>query len=855
MLKLTLKNYRRFEVAEADFRAGLTIVTGPNGAGKTTLVEAIAYALFGPRPGRGGGGVRSDNASGDAVVEVSCSFEVDGHDVVVQRSGPVAALWLDGTQQVTAAPGSVRQVNQYLGRLLGGLTREQFEKVYIAEQGQTAGLVSDKPAERKRVLEVALQLDVLQEVRTLQAAERNDRLAELKAEGNLALDMLGLAAEERASFDNFRSALQPQTRHRHLDAFLFQVKGAVNRLQEGYEKAQGMLEEATAAVARAEAAIVERAKAVSRAEATLTEHEERYRAVDTYREPIAQQEGRQAEAAEAVRAKEQEIAPALAAASAARRYRSTQETLRAVERRLDLLFHVKGRWEAFTQAIHDVRSLERQISDLGDLQADLGRAAEKEADARAHWKALQADPTAEDAVGLERRVGELGLYEQQATAALDALQQSNRDARCPTCDQSLDAHARQERQAHLEVWLTDVLPRLHRELREGKDELDGRRREWQAKREAAQRAWENAKTAVSAVRSRADWLHQCRSQLERAEGRLGKARAAWRELGEAQRWDLREQANLTARAKRLAARSTQLQAAADRFASLDRLRAELEEERQKEWLASQEVERLRREQATIGYDRAAHTAVAGRVDTTRAELEAAKEWFRDVEQIARERENQSKQARETVSRGAAEQARFQEAAAAWSREERLHILLSDFYVHFFAQNTTEIARRASELIRPAMSDGSILGVQFEEDGDPMYLDASHARQPVSRLSGGEKALVGLCLRIAVAEHALRLARSGRLRFLVLDEVLSSLDDERREAMQRVFDDVQRNGVFDHIVMITHLEAVRHAWHGTRLEIGKVGAKTSQVLIASADGAVTEELVDVEEAERTQVLHA
>jgi DNA repair exonuclease SbcCD ATPase subunit len=102
------------------------------------------------------------------------------------------------------------------------------------------------------------------------------------------------------------------------------------------------------------------------------------------------------------------------------------------------------------------------------------------------------------------------------------------------------------------------------------------------------------------------------------------------------------------------------------------------------------------------------------------------------------------------------------------------------------------------------------------------------------LSGGEKALVGLCLRIALAEQAQAITHTGKVRFLVLDEVLSSLDDERREAVQRIFEDVLHRGVFEHIIMITHLDAVKHGWRGATLEVYKTDSKTSKVIAGVPD---------------------
>lgn len=132
----------------------------------------------------------------------------------------------------------------------------------------------------------------------------------------------------------------------------------------------------------------------------------------------------------------------------------------------------------------------------------------------------------------------------------------------------------------------------------------------------------------------------------------------------------------------------------------------------------------------------------------------------------------------------------------------------------------------------AVTDQSILGIEFDNHG-LFYLDASRVRRPISRLSGGEKALVGLCLRIALAEQVQSITRTGNIRILILDEVLASLDEERRDAVQRIFDDVLQRGVFEHIIMITHLEAVKQDWQAAMVEVEKIDGKTSSVLQRSA----------------------
>lgn len=47
MVRVSLRDFRSYENARADFGPGLTVITGPNGAGKTNLVEALYFGCTG----------------------------------------------------------------------------------------------------------------------------------------------------------------------------------------------------------------------------------------------------------------------------------------------------------------------------------------------------------------------------------------------------------------------------------------------------------------------------------------------------------------------------------------------------------------------------------------------------------------------------------------------------------------------------------------------------------------------------------------------------------------------------------------------------------------------------------------
>jgi DNA repair protein SbcC/Rad50 len=192
MLKLKARNFRRFQEPEpVIFLPGLTIVSGPNGAGKSTLVEALIYALFGAKRGQAGD-IQPDSATGATGVE--CELIIDGQTVRVCRFNDRAELWINNALQVQDISTSSRVANTQLRRLLGGLTREQFEGTYVALQGDTAGLVEEKTKrdrdQRREIIESVLQLEVLRKAVENQERLRDRTLDEAKDKGKSCIDEL-----------------------------------------------------------------------------------------------------------------------------------------------------------------------------------------------------------------------------------------------------------------------------------------------------------------------------------------------------------------------------------------------------------------------------------------------------------------------------------------------------------------------------------------------------------------------------------------------------------------------------------------------------------------------------------------
>jgi DNA replication and repair protein RecF len=97
VLRVSLRDFRGYASASADFGAGLTVVTGPNGAGKTNLLEALYFGCTGRscRTGNEREVVRFGQKAARVVVD--CQGEDGRHELSVGFApGEPKRLRVDG---------------------------------------------------------------------------------------------------------------------------------------------------------------------------------------------------------------------------------------------------------------------------------------------------------------------------------------------------------------------------------------------------------------------------------------------------------------------------------------------------------------------------------------------------------------------------------------------------------------------------------------------------------------------------------------------------------------------------------------------------------------------------------------
>jgi exonuclease SbcC len=134
------------------FHKGLGAITGPNEVGKSFIVEMIRFSLFGSAALRG-------KADDYRKLKAELAFSIKGQAYRVVRTGSNAMLFR-GPEEIAVG---VRPVNAKFVQILGfGL--EVFDVASVCNQGDIEKLGSMRPAERKRMVDFVIGLNVIEQL-------------------------------------------------------------------------------------------------------------------------------------------------------------------------------------------------------------------------------------------------------------------------------------------------------------------------------------------------------------------------------------------------------------------------------------------------------------------------------------------------------------------------------------------------------------------------------------------------------------------------------------------------------------------------------------------------------------------
>jgi exonuclease SbcC len=286
--------------------------------------------------------------------------------------------------------------------------------------------------------------------------------------------------------------------------------------------------------------------------------------------------------------------------------------------------------------------------------------------------------------------------------------------------------------------------------------------------------------------------------------------------------DLDDLRATAARAREVSTRATQLRAEREHLAQAER---DLAAALQRMDALDRQLATLAKEAEGLAFDEADHARLrdeleraADALDQARAAEREASDALKDVEKAEAELAVAVRQAKET-------QAKVDELRSEARYVERVAMLLEGFRDHLVARIGPELSREAEALFRE-LTNHEYDDLKVDEEKLTIQIADGDSYFAIDRFSGSETDLANLALRVAISTQLSRLSGAD-VGMMVLDEVLASLDEERKDLMVQALGRLSSR--FHQLFVVTHAEQVKDQFPASIL-VQKVGRRRSTAVL-------------------------
>ena len=268
---------------------------------------------------------------------------------------------------------------------------------------------------------------------------------------------------------------------------------------------------------------------------------------------------------------------------------------------------------------------------------------------------------------------------------------------------------------------------------------------------------------------------------------------------------------LSARAAELGAQRTHLaQVELDLAANHERLAA-----------LDRDLAQLTEEAKGLAFDEAGHDRLREDAEAASGALEDARSAEREASDTRKDAEKQEAALAASLRQAKETQAKVEELRSEARYVERVAMLLEGFRNHLVARVGPELSREAEALFRE-LTNHEYDDLMVDEDTLTIRIADGDTYFPIDRFSGSETDLANLALRVAISTQLSRLSGAD-VGMMVLDEVLGSLDQERKDLMVQTLGRLSTR--FHQLFVVTHAEQVKDQFPATVL-VQKVGRRRS-----------------------------
>jgi len=238
-----------------------------------------------------------------------------------------------------------------------------------------------------------------------------------------------------------------------------------------------------------------------------------------------------------------------------------------------------------------------------------------------------------------------------------------------------------------------------------------------------------------------------------------------------------------------------------------------------------ELAKLAEQAREVSFDPDAHTRAAAELHRSQDALEAAREDERSAGDALKDAEKAVGESTVAVELAKETAAKVNELRSDARYVERVAMLLDGFRDHLVARVGPELSREAEALFRE-LTNHEFDDLRVDEESLAIQIADGDTYFPIDRFSGSESDLANLALRVAISTHLSRVSGAD-VGLMVLDEVLGSLDEERKDLMVRTLGTLSSR--FHQLFVITHAERVKDQFPASIL-VRKDGRRRSSAVL-------------------------
>ncbi|KAB2907064.1 MAG: SMC family ATPase [Ignavibacteriales bacterium] len=777
--KLTLKNFKQFKEMTVDsFPHGLIGLVGKNGAGKSTIFEAIYYSLFGKPLSGAIGHLRNDHSENEPV-SVIMEFEEKGELYRVIRgmrgksNAPDASLHINkpelGAHHFELLAETSTPVNREIYKILR-IDANSFKNSFFAQQKETAGIISGTPAKREESFKKMLGFDKYDDlvnkitiyIKSYEAeAEAIKKYLigdEVVAENKEKIAALEISlAAIKVSLEDLTKQAEVKRKEKDLQA------EKVNKLEEIRIKFTELGKKITkneTSIANSKEHIEKLIQEIARLEQIAADINLKSKVVDEYKKINTEIEGLNHEKNKKIQF--DEINKGLEKARSSRNKTNSE-------------FEVESK---------ELEKLPDYASKINTKENLLSEKKEHISTQRERENELQAS--------IQSISDELKTKQKR----LEKVVKLGADGNCPECERPLREH----QPKLVEKYESEIKALLTK-----KRVLDEKYQDASAQRKTKESEIEDVENNLKELRQKLALKEQKSLLIEEKQKKIAEfdAQIQTAELDIAALGEIKfDQKMLDKAQERLAEiklRYDKYQKMLGEVKALDKTKSSKSDEENKLKEYETELKNLQKEQNSLSFSEESLKAEKEALVKISDIVEDLTDSIHKIELEISETNSNMKQLNESLEQDAKKRVEHKAKLKDINDFKVFKEVIADYRTKMITNAIPHVAIEADKLFAE-LTGGRYAGLEITNDLE-ININREGRTVPLSTLSGGEKDLAAICLRVAISREIVNSLSGGKIGFLAFDEVFGAQDEERRELLLQALQQLSEH--FKQVFVVSH----------------------------------------------------